>query len=74
MLDNGSTSSFDATIGETGMEQGTLFDAYLDFVQNGINGTNAAEIIVLFLKNEMYMDYFGHIFAIWKFILQRYSK
>lgn len=71
--DNGPTGGFNAAIGEAGMKQGALFDAYLVFVQNGINGTDAAKIIVFFLENEVDVDNFGHILAIWKFLLQRYS-
>lgn len=61
---NGSLGCFNATIGETGMEQGTLFDAYLNAVKNGINRTDATEIIVFLLENEMHMDYFSHIITI----------
>lgn len=71
--DNGSTGGFDAAIGETGMKESALFDTYLVFVQDGINGADAAEIIVFLLENEVDVDNFGHILAIWKFLLQRYS-
>lgn len=71
---NGSLGCFNATICETGMEQRTLFDAYLIAVKDGINRTDATEIIVFLLENEVHMDYFGHIITIWKIIMQIYSK
>ena len=74
LLDNGPTGYFDDTIVQTGMEKAALLDTYLSVVQNGINDTDAAEIIVLLLENEVNVDYFSHIVAIQKFLLQRYSK
>lgn len=61
---NGSLGCFNATIGETGMQQGTLFDTYLIAVKDGINGTDTTEIIVFLLENEVHMDYFSHIITI----------
>nr|DAK88862.1 MAG TPA: hypothetical protein [Caudoviricetes sp.] len=46
------------------MEKAALLDTYLSVVQNGINDTDAAEIIVLLLENEVNVDYFSHIVAI----------
>lgn len=60
----GSTGYFNATISETGMLEATLFDAYLSLVQDGVNSTDAAEIIVFLLENEMYVNYLGHIVRI----------
>lgn len=54
--DNGPTGYFDATIGEAGVEEGALFDAYLGIVQNAVDGTDAAEIIVFLLENEVNVD------------------
>jgi hypothetical protein len=46
------------------MEKATLLDTYLSVVQNGIDGTDATEIIIFLLENEMHVNYLSHIVAI----------
>ena len=51
---------FATSVGHTGVQEAVLGDPDLLLRQRIENGGNRAEIVILFLKYQVYMDYFCH--------------
>ena len=51
---------FATSVGHSSVQKAVLGDPDLFLCQRVENGGNRAEIVILFLKDQMYMDYFCH--------------
>lgn len=51
---------FAASVGHSGVQEAVLGDPDLFLTQHVEDGGNGAKIVVLFLEDQMHMDYFCH--------------
>ena len=51
---------FATSVGHSSVQKAVLGDPDIFLCQRVENGGNRAEIVILFLKDQMYMDYFCH--------------
>lgn len=58
--DHRSFGHFATSVGHTGMQEAVLGDPNFRLRKHVKNGGNRAEIVILFLKYQVYMDYFCH--------------